>query len=67
MPLDYPIKRYRIFYELIPVDTGSIELVHEFNPQDKQKIDFSKIRILKIISIFDWNKSIYIYTPKPFQ
>nr|KYP43964.1 polyprotein [Cajanus cajan] len=45
------------FYEFILIDTDSIELTH--TRDDQGKIQFSKIKILRIITPDEWNQLLY--------
>ncbi|KAD2805710.1 hypothetical protein E3N88_39087 [Mikania micrantha] len=44
----------REYYQSILIDTGSINIQHIFNSQDNSKIDYSKVKIRKIISLEEW-------------
>jgi len=50
----------RLFYEYILVDTESIEVTHTKDPHGK--IQFSKIKILKILSPEDWGQALHQHT-----
>lgn len=61
---DNLLKR-REFYEFILVDSNSIEITHTPSKNNASKIAFSKLKILKVISLIEWNQSIY--TEKTFS
>ena len=44
------------FYEFILVDTGSVEITHNVDKNNPQRIAFSKCQILKVMIIADCNK-----------
>ena len=44
------------FYEFILVDTGSVEITHNVDKNNPQRIAFSKCQILKVMIIVDCNK-----------
>ena len=44
------------FYEFILVDTDSVEITHNTNKNNPQRIAFSKYQILRVMTIADWNK-----------
>nr|KYP51741.1 Retrotransposable element Tf2 [Cajanus cajan] len=58
-----PFYQPRLFYEFILVDTDSIELTH--SRDDQNNIQFSKIKILRIMSPSDWDQPIH--QPKSFS
>lgn len=45
------------FYEFILVDSGSVEITHTRDTQNNQYITMSKCRILKVLTLKDWNKA----------
>ena len=49
------LKRTREFYERILEDSGSAEFTHRLCETDPSKINFSKIKILKVLKIGDWS------------
>ena len=50
-----PLKT-RQFYEFILVDTNSVEITHNTDKNNPQRIAFSKCQILRVMTIADWNK-----------
>lgn len=50
----------REFYEFILVDFDSAEITHTPSKNNASKIAFSKLKIFKVISLSEWNQSIYI-------
>lgn len=52
------LRKTQKFYEFILVDTESIELSHTKNPTTGE-ISFSKIKILKVLSIQDWGQELF--------
>ena len=50
-----PLKT-RQFYEFILVDTDSVEITHNTDKNNPQRIAFSKYQILRVMTIADWNK-----------
>lgn len=50
-----PLKYIRTFYEFILVDTRSIEITHQYDSNDPNRITYSKFKILKVLSPKDWN------------
>ena len=61
---NHPLKD-RKFFEHILIDSNSVEINHCFDPQDSRKINYSKLKILKVLTPSDWNQNIY--TPKYFS
>ena len=55
--LPHDSKKTRTFYEFILVDTDSIEVTH--NTDKDNNIIFSRVKILKVLSIFEWNQPLY--------
>ena len=49
------IKKTRKFYELILIDSGSAEITHRMCDTDPTKINFSKIKILQVLSVSNWD------------
>ncbi|GKB47391.1 hypothetical protein Tco_0898144 [Tanacetum coccineum] len=49
---DYQIREY---YEAILIDSKSVQIRHNYNKDDPEKIDFSKVKILKFLSPDDWS------------
>ncbi|GJY79214.1 hypothetical protein Tco_0485015, partial [Tanacetum coccineum] len=49
---DYQTREY---YEAVLVDSKSIQVRHNYNREDPTKIDFSKVKIFKVLSPEDWN------------
>ena len=50
-----PLKT-RQFYEFILVDTDSVEITHNTDKNNPQRIAFSKCQILRVMTIADWNQ-----------
>ncbi|KAD4384305.1 hypothetical protein E3N88_24473 [Mikania micrantha] len=48
------------YYQAILVDTGSVDIQHILNPQIPSKIDYSKIKIKKIISLEEWKSKPFV-------
>lgn len=61
--IPYDIKKTRLFYEFILVDTDSIEVFHTSDNNDK--IQFSKIKILRVIAPNEWGQPLF--EPKTFS
>ena len=55
--LPQDLKQTRTFYEFILVDTDSIEVTHHTDKDNN--IVYSKLKILKIITISEWNQPTY--------
>jgi len=55
LPID--ICKTITFYEFILVDIESIEVSH--NKDDKGNIEFSKIKILQVLSPQEWNQPLH--------
>ena len=53
--LNGPLKTCQ-FYEFILVDTDSVEITHNIDRNNHQRIALSKCQILRVMSITDWNK-----------
>lgn len=49
------LEKTRIFYEFILVDTDSVEITHVENPKYPGKYSYSKCKILKVLTLSDWN------------
>ena len=49
----------RKYYEHILVDTGSVEIEHNFDSKDTSRINYSKIRIFKILTPSDFSSDLY--------
>ncbi|GKA25779.1 hypothetical protein Tco_0711888 [Tanacetum coccineum] len=49
----------REYYEMILIDTGSIQVKHNFDPNDSKVIKFSKVKINKILSPEDWGNRAF--------
>ncbi|GKC73741.1 hypothetical protein Tco_1119624 [Tanacetum coccineum] len=47
------------YYEMILIDTGSIQVKHNFDPNDPKVIKFSKVKINKILSPEDWGNRAF--------
>lgn len=63
----------REYYEAILEDTGSFRITHNKNPKQNSsfQVDFSKVQILKVLSLSDWglrpfmNKALSNYSKIP--
>ncbi|GKC55098.1 hypothetical protein Tco_1077843 [Tanacetum coccineum] len=49
----------REYYEMILIDTQSIQVKHNFDPNDPKVIKFSKVKINKILSPEDWGNRAF--------
>ncbi|GJU19895.1 enzymatic polyprotein [Tanacetum coccineum] len=49
----------REYYKMILIDTGSIQVKHNFDPNDPKVIKFSKVKINKILSPEDWGNRAF--------
>lgn len=63
------LRKTRIFYEFILVDTKSVEITHVPDKSNPSKIMYSKFRIKKVINPSHWNQSLYTEKTlsKPFR
>ena len=61
---NHPFKD-RKFYEPILIDSNSVDSNHCFDPTDSKKINYSKFKILKVLTPSDLNQNIY--SPKYFS
>lgn len=57
------LRKTRRFYELILIDSGSAEIIHRMCESDTKKINFSKIKILHVLTVSDWSNP---WDLKPF-
>ena len=49
----------RTYYEHILVDTNSVEIEHNLDPKDTSRINYSKIRILRVLSPSEFFSDLY--------
>lgn len=56
------LKKTRQYFEFILVDSDSIEVTHNYSPNNPSEISYSKCRILKILTLTDWGQRQW--TPK---
>ena len=49
----------RKYYEHILVDTNSVEIEHNLDPKDTSRINYSKIRILRVLSPSEFSSDLY--------
>lgn len=59
------LKKTKEFYEFILVDTDSVKITHTPINNNALRIAFSKLKIMKELSMTDWNQSLY--TEKTFS
>ncbi|GKD57651.1 hypothetical protein Tco_1291038 [Tanacetum coccineum] len=65
---DYQTREY---YEAVLIDSQSVQIRHNYNKEDQKKIDFSKVKIIKVLSPEDWgnkpftNKVLSCYPDYP--
>ena len=57
--LESDITKNRKFYEHVLVDSGSVEIEHNFDSKDTSRITYSKIRIIKVLVPSDMNNNLY--------
>lgn len=50
----------REYYQAILIDSESAIIRHNFNKEDPSKIAYSQVKILKILTLEDWNSKPYI-------
>ncbi|KAD3069263.1 hypothetical protein E3N88_37143 [Mikania micrantha] len=48
------------YYQPILVDTGSVDIQHILNSQNPSKIDYSKIKIRKVITLEEWKSKPFV-------
>ncbi|KAD2804207.1 hypothetical protein E3N88_37584 [Mikania micrantha] len=48
------------YYQAILVDTGSVDIQHIFNSQNPSKIDYSKIKIKRVITPDEWKSKPFV-------
>ncbi|GKB96644.1 hypothetical protein Tco_0982781 [Tanacetum coccineum] len=50
----------RQYYEAILLDSHSVQIRHNYNKNEPEKIDFSKVKIIKVISLKEWGNRPFI-------
>ncbi|GKD64800.1 enzymatic polyprotein, partial [Tanacetum coccineum] len=50
----------RQYYEAILLDSQSVQIRHNYNKSEPEKIEFSKVKIMKVISLKDWGNRPFI-------
>lgn len=50
----------REYYQAILIDSESAIIRHNFNKEDPHKIAYSQVKILKVLTLEDWNSKPYI-------
>ena len=59
------MRKDRVFYEFVLVDTDSILITHKADLKQPKRIAFSKLRILKVLTFKEWGQAPH--TPKRFS
>ncbi|GJQ95979.1 hypothetical protein Tco_0007118 [Tanacetum coccineum] len=49
----------RQYYEAILLDSGSVQIRHNYSKTEPEKIEFSKVKIIKIISPKEWGNRLF--------
>ncbi|VVA24608.1 PREDICTED: poly, partial [Prunus dulcis] len=53
----HPLNKPRIFYETLLIETKSVNIVHLHRAENTNRVAFSKIQILNVISLEKWGPS----------
>ncbi|GJW17833.1 hypothetical protein Tco_0025269 [Tanacetum coccineum] len=49
----------RQYYEAILLDSGSVQICHNYSKTEPEKIEFSKVKIIKVISLKEWGNRFF--------
>nr|KYP44595.1 polyprotein [Cajanus cajan] len=65
IPKNENLKKNKKFYQFILIDTGSVEITPVSDTRDPSIVNYSKLRIIKVLSYLDWKT--HPFTEKTFS